>query len=751
MPALAKFENGAAKTGRSALAWAGDLSGWVTAKENGLSHLDLLVPGMHCAGCISRIEKRLGEIEGVETARVNLSTKRVAIDWRTGQLEPGKLLAAVEDLGFDVRPFAADEPASKASDAVGRELLLALAVAGFAAGNVMLLSVSIWSGAEAATRDLFHWISALIALPAIAYSSRPFLRSAFAALRNGHLNMDVPISLAVVLAAGMSLYETATGGADAYFDAAVMLLFFLLAGRTLDHMMRARAYSAVNQLVSLNAQGATVIEPDGRRRFMVISAVRPGMRLAVMAGERVPADGQVVSGSSDLDRSIVTGEAAPERIQPGDAVEAGTLNLTGAVEIEVSAAGEDSFLAEVVRMMEAAEQGKSRFVRLADRAAAIYAPLVHVVAALTFIGWLAAGAGWHAALLTAVAVLIITCPCALGLAVPAVQVVASGVLMRSGIMIKDGAVLERLAGIDTVVFDKTGTLTKGNLKLEALPAVSTETLAVAAGLAQHSTHPLSRALAGALANERIAPAVVEDVSETPGYGLRGMLAGREVRIGSRDWTGAPPMPDRAAAELFFAADGEAPQRFTFRDDLREDAAPTVSALRAMGFETIILSGDRAETVAAVAGDVGVDSWHAGLKPQDKAAFVSRLEGVGRQVLMVGDGINDAPALAAAHASMAPASASDIGRTAAGLVFLGTGLGSVTKAVRTARWANRLVKQNFALAALYNLIAVPVAIAGLASPLVAAIAMSTSSLVVTGNALRLRWKTGPGDAAKASSP
>ncbi len=714
---------------------ANDYSAWVSRNPDGSAHIDLLVPGIHCAGCISRIEKHLNAHPGVRTARVNLTTKRLALDWDETTTGPHDLIGAVEQLGFDARPFSSETAAKQAG--AGRELLIATAVAGFAAANVMLLSVSVWSGADAATRDLFHWISALIALPAIAFSARPFVRSAARALSARQLNMDVPISLAVILAAALSLHETMTSGPHAYFDAAVMLLFFLLIGRTLDHMMRARAHSAVTQLLSLNARGATVIDSDGARRFTDMANIRPGMIVAVAAGERVPADGLVAAGTSDLDRSIVTGEAAPEPIAAGAAVEAGTMNLTGPVEIRVTATGDDTFLAEVVRLMEAAEQGKARFVRLADRAARIYAPLVHVLAALTFAAWLAAGTGWHAAALTAIAVLIITCPCALGLAVPVVQVVASSVLMRAGIMVKDGAALERLAAVDTVIFDKTGTLTKGNLTLDNLPPVSTEALAVAAGLTMHSSHPLSRALHRVLRERGIVAHHLDDIREVPGFGLSARHGGKTVRIGSREWVGFEAGDEHAQAELCLAVEGSAVKVFTFNDELRDDAVDTVARLKALGLRTVILSGDREPAVRQTAETVGVDLYRAGWKPQDKAAYITSLENAGERVLMVGDGINDAPALAAAHASMAPSAASDIGRTAAGLVFLGDRLSSVVTAYRTARAATRLVKQNFAIAALYNLIAVPIAVAGLASPLVAAIAMSSSSLIVTGNAMRLR--------------
>ncbi|MGI9465085.1 MAG: heavy metal translocating P-type ATPase, partial [Aestuariivirgaceae bacterium] len=382
----------------------------------------LVVPGLHCAGCIARVERALLACAGVHTARVNLSTKRVRIEWDAARTSQDKLITALEEAGFEARAVDPDDPHMVAEADHGRLLLRSLAVAGFAAGNVMLLSVSVWSGAEAATRDLLHWLSALIALPAVVYAGRPFFRSASAALSHRRLNMDVPISLAVILAAAMSLAETLRGAEHAYFDAAVMLLFFLLAGRTLDHMMRRRARSALTELVALKASGATVVDEAGNRHWQPMSEIAAGMLIVVAPGEQMPVDGRIVDGHSDLDRSLVTGEAAPEPVGPGTSIEAGTVNLTGPLKIEVTAAGDNTLLAEIVDLMAAAEQGRARYVRLADRAARIYAPMVHLTALAAFVGWLWWGGDWHHALLTAIAVLIITCPCALGLAVPAVQV-----------------------------------------------------------------------------------------------------------------------------------------------------------------------------------------------------------------------------------------------------------------------------------------------------------------------------------------
>ncbi len=505
--------------------------------EPGRCHIDFLVPDMHCAGCISRIERTLSERPGVTTARANLTSHRVGIDFDAGEASPDDMLSAIEGLGYQARPFDATVLAAADSDEAGKALLRAMAVAGFAAGNIMLLSVSVWSGAEDATRDLFHWVSALIALPAIAYAGRPFFGSAWRALRAGALNMDVPISLAVVLAAGMSLYETATHGEQAWFDASVGLLFFLLVGRYLDHRMRDVARSAAARLMSLAARSAMLIGVDGATTHVPIADIVPGDRVLVTAGERLPVDGEVLEGESDIDRSMLTGEADPAPVRVGGKVFAGTLNLTGPLTIAVARTSRDTLLADIVRLMEAAEKSGSRFVRLADRAARIYAPAVHILAAATLLGWLIAGAGFHAALTACVAVLIITCPCALGLAVPAAQVVASGFLMKRGIMMKDGAALEKLAVVDTIIFDKTGTLTEGTPRLVESPVMDVSLWEIATALGQASRHPLARALAEASASRGFKPAALTKIVEHPGSGIEAEWSGRAIRLGRREWIG----------------------------------------------------------------------------------------------------------------------------------------------------------------------------------------------------------------------
>jgi Cu2+-exporting ATPase len=714
-----------------------DAERWISSAGPGLKRIEFLVPQANRPDAMAQIETDLSALDGVTSARVNLTGRRVIVVYEEATITPQALIDRLGLLGYMARPFDPRETGLTSDDREGGRLLRALAVAGFAAGNVMLLSVSVWSGAEDATRDLFHWLSAMIALPAVAYAGRPFFYSAVSALRMGRVNMDVPISLGVLLASFMSLFETINGHEHAYFDAAITLIFFLLAGRYLDHLMRARARSAIAQLVSLSAEGATVIEADGSRRYVPSREIKAGMTVAVAAGERLPADGVVRDGISDMDRSLLTGESAPETVKPGSTVHAGEMNVTAPVIVEVTAAGNDTFLSELVRLMSAAEQGQSLYIRIADRLARFYSPAVHLLAAITLVGWLVLGQGWHGAIMAAVAVLIITCPCALGLAVPAVQVVASGRLFRSGVMIKDGAALEKLAGIDTVVFDKTGTLTRGMPALVSPLMVSTETLTLAAGLAQASKHPLSQALVREVARRGLVPVTVSDIAEHPGLGLSGTYAGEQLRLGSRAWCGVEETSeDQGLLEFAFRRGGKPPAVFHFEDKLRAEAADTVRKLKDMGLAVHLLSGDRDAAVKRVATAVDIDTFVSRASPQAKLAYIDALAKAGRKVLMVGDGINDAPALAAGYTSMAPATASDIGRTAAETVWMGDSAAAVAQAIAISRRTQRIAKENFGLAVGYNVLAVPLAMVGLVSPLVAAIAMSTSSIIVIANALRV---------------
>jgi P-type Cu2+ transporter len=686
------------------------------------------VPAMHCAGCIAKIEKGLAATAGIAGARVNFTAKRVTIVHDPAVTVPD-LTQAIARLGFEAQPLLEALPDAQASES--RALMKALAVAGFAAMNIMLLSVSVWSGAEGGTRDLFHWLSAAIALPTLAYSGRPFFKSAWKALSHGQTNMDVPISIGVVLTAALSLFETFVHGPHAYFDGAVMLLFFLLGGRTLDSVMRDRARDGVAALLKHTAPGALVLEKQDTSRWVDAPDLDRGMVMLVAAGERLAADGIIVRGAARFDLSLLTGESQPVPMGVDALVHAGTLNLDAPIEVRVTATGAGTAIADIARMMEEASQSKSRYVRIADRAARIYAPAVHTLAALSFAGWMLAGAGWHQALLIAVAVLIITCPCALGLAVPAAQIVSAGALMRKGILVKDGSALERLADVTRALFDKTGTLTLGRPDPMNLACLTPSEASVALALARGSRHPLSQSLRRALEARACRAANVTGLRELPGFGVAGQWGQLPVSLGRPD--AAIGAGSALSVELKLA---KTAKLLIFEDALRPEARETIAELQQLGIESAIISGDRAEAVAPVARSLGLTAQTA-MQPQDKLDAIARLSASGERVLMIGDGLNDGPALAAGHASLAPASASDAGQNAADAVFLGDGLRPVVIAVRVARATQAIVRQNFVLAIGYNAIAVPLAIAGHVTPLIAALAMSGSSLIVVANALRLK--------------
>lgn len=734
----------------------GALDPYISATEDGHARINLLIEGMTCGACIRTIERSLENSVGVKSARVNFSAARLAIEFDRRTVNAETLIATLDALGYRAVPFDAD--AMLASRTRHEQWLLrSMAVAGFAAANVMLLSVAIWAGhfqdMGPGTRTLLHWISGMVAVPAVLVAGRPFYDSALAAIRAGRTNMDVPISLAVLLAIGMSVFQTTRGAEHAYFDSAITLLFFLLIGRYLDTRARGKARSAAERLTGLSAIAATVIEPDGTLRACAPAALKPGMTVLVPAGERMPADGTVIHGKTDVDTQIITGESLPVSVGVGDVVHAGSVNLSSPLHVRIEAAGEGTLLAEIARLMESAEQRRARHVGLADAVSRWYAPVVHILAAGAFAGWyFVGGLAWQDSLLIAIAVLIITCPCALGLAVPAVQVIASSQLMQAGILLKSGSALERLAEIDTVVFDKTGTLTEGRPRLipdaERDPAL----LAKAASIAAASSHPLSRALCAAVDGP---VGAVPGVTEIPGDGLSWCGPDGEYRLGRREFAGLAgdaAMSDERETEICFTGPRGIQAVFRFEDTIRTDAAEVLSQLRAAGLDVHLLSGDRRAVVRDVATRLNIESWQAEVTPDRKLHYVEELRHAGRKPAMVGDGLNDAPSLSAAFVSMSPASATEISRTAADIVFQGAKLGPVFDAYRIARRVRTMVRQNFALAFLYNLLSIPVALAGLATPLIAAIAMSSSSLMVIGNAMRLGWtRAGRSDRVRPTYP
>ncbi|WP_426408516.1 heavy metal translocating P-type ATPase [Bradyrhizobium ganzhouense] len=718
-----------------------DFSHYLKRAGSDLLHLDLAVEGISCAGCMAKIESNLSKIPDVTSARVNLTDRRLALEWKEGAVDPALFVDRLAELGYRAYPF---EPAGAETREAERAsaLLRRLGVAAFAAMNVMMLSVPVWSGNVSdmlpEQRDFFHWLSALIVLPAAAYSAQPFFSSAYAALRARGVNMDVPISIGITLALAMSLFETATQADHAYFDAAIMLIAFLLAGRYLDQNMRRRTRAFAGNLAALKAETATKFINEDEIRTVPVAAIRPGDIVLLRPGERSAVDGSVVSGRSEIDQSLITGETLPATAVAGSAVYAGTLVRSGALRVRVSAASEGTLLSEISRLLENAVQSRSRYLRLAERASRLYAPVVHATALLTMIGWMVAGATLHDSIVTAIAVLIITCPCALGLAIPAVQTVASGALFSSGVLLNSGDAIERMAKVDRVIFDKTGTLTLPELDVANAAAIPVDVFALAGRVALSSGHPVAAAVARAAG----AKAPLPGIEEEPGQGVHGVIDGIEVKLGRASWCGG----DRIASEILSRdpeasvvafRHGEICHVFAVRQRIRPDAARVIAELNRMGLAVEILSGDREPAVRAAAAVLGVHQWRAEMTPVDKIARIDELARHGHKVLMVGDGLNDAPALAAAHASMSPVTATHMSQAVADAVFLGERLAPVKTAIVVSRKALRLMRQNLWLAVVYNGLAVPIAIAGLVTPLIAAAAMSGSSLLVMLNALRAR--------------
>jgi Cu2+-exporting ATPase len=713
-----------------------DLGRHIVTRLDGAKELTLAVDGLQCGACVWLIESVLAKERGILAGRVNMTTRRLHVAWRGDDADADRLVGRIEALGYRLVPFNASALAAT-QDHTGRMLIRCLAIAGFAAGNVMLISIGIWAGQAGvldpigpATLALLHWVSALIAMPAIAYAGRPLFASALAALRQRRTNMDVPISIGVLLVTCLSLTETINGGAHTYFDSAVTLLFFLLIGRVLDHRARGQARATAEQLLALRATDVAVVQPDGSIRRCAQEQVAQGDRVLVATGERIGVDGVVERGSAALDTSLVTGESLPVNAEPGTAVYAGTLNLGATLTIRSTATSGTTLLAECVRLIEAAETRRGRFVVLADRVARRYAPSVHLCALLTFLLWFfVIGVPAGQALLTAAAVLIITCPCALALAVPAVQVIATGRLFAGGMLLKSPTALERLAEVDTVVFDKTGTLTDPTLALVGDPDAAA--LHEAAAMALSSRHPLARSLVAA------AGAVVPEdgVVEHPGQGLSRATRLGEIRLGSRAFCGIGDA-EAAGPEMWLTRPGRPAIRFCFDERPRVDAAETIMRLRSMGLDVRLVSGDRPEQVKRIASALGIEDWRAACTPVDKVSLIEAWRSEGRNVLMVGDGMNDSPALAAASVSASPASAADVSQTVADLVFQGARLAPVAVALATSRRAKTVMQQNLVLSIGYNVIMVPLAIAGWVTPWLAAAAMSSSSLLVMLNSLRL---------------
>ncbi len=712
----------------------------------------LLLEGIRCAACVWLNEQHLARLPGVLSVDINYTTRRARVRWDARRIQLSDILRAIAAIGYSAHPF----DASRQEDLRRRERATALrrlAIAGLSMMQVMMYALPTYmADADTMSGDiesLMRWASLLLTLPVMLYSAWPFVAGAWRDLRLHRLGMDVPVALGIWVAFLASAYATVTGGGEVYFDSVAMFVFLLLGGRYLEMNARERAADAVDRLARLVPSLATryVDAAWTRTEDVAVAALAPGDHVLVRPGAPVPADGVVVSGRGSVDESLLTGESRPIAKQPGDAVVGGALNTTSPLVIRVTQVGQDTVLSGMLRLLDRAQAEKPRLALLADRAAHGFVLAILFVAAATALVW------WFVeparALWIAVSVLVATCPCALSLATPTALTAATGALMRRGLLITRGHVLETLARATDVVFDKTGTLTLGRmvlLQVQVLRGTRTEALRLAAVLEQGSEHPLARALRQEVGTAPVP--VATDMSNQPGRGIEGCVGTQRIRVGSIDFVaelaGPCPVPVEADnATLVGLGDASGwIALFRFGDSLRPDAVRTVRALEALGKRVHLLSGDRPAAAAAAATALGIGAVRGGASPADKLAYVRALQDAGAVVAMVGDGINDAPVLAQAQVSLAMGSGTAVAQAAADLVIMGGQLGRVAEAARVAKRTLRIIRQNLAWALGYNLIVLPPAMLGYVTPWMAGLGMSLSSLLVVLNALRLTDERAP---------
>jgi Cu2+-exporting ATPase len=724
-----------------------DISEFVKCEKDSYS-ISLMIQGLHCAACVWLIESILNKQPDVEIARINFSKKNLFLKWRRDLQYGNRLVEIINQIGYKLIPF--DEEILLAEEKkYDNSILRCLAIAGFGAGNVMLFSFSLWftdpENMGSYTRNLFHFFSSLLALPVIILSSRPFFSSAYKSIKAGYPNMDLAISIAIFLACVVSLLETFRGAFHVYFDSAVMLVFFLLIGRYLDMKARKKAFTISSEFMLL-ASGFARVEDGLQIKTIPIKNLQEGMIINVAAGEKISGDGVIISGKSEINNFLISGESLPKEVSCGDYCYGGSINLISPIRIKINRPTEKSLLAQIINFVSDIENKKSFYLRLADRLAKIYLPAVHLIALITFCLWFFYfKSNWEIALINATAVLIITCPCALALAVPIVQTIFISQSLKKGVLFKSGQAIEKINEIDLIVFDKTGSITEGELKLSDVVLLENNQqksidliernslLKIAASLCKNSKHPISVAIFNAYSGN------LENIEtiEERGFGLVGKFNDLEVRIGKKEFCKIEfdNSFDHNSLVCFFKFN-QKNFAFFFRDQIKQDAKLTIDKLKKLGKEIILLSGDRQEVVDSVAKELNIVQFYANQTPFDKIEFLKKLKIKNQKFMMVGDGINDAPSLAFADVSISFSKASDLAQNVADILIQGQKLMPILTTIYYAKRAINLMKQNLLISLLYNIIALPFAIFGNVVPLFAAIAMSSSSLLVLFNSLRM---------------
>jgi len=718
--------------------------------------INLLVEGIHCAACVWLIERALGRLDGVLKAQVNLAGKRLKVRWDNGRVHLSDIIRRLGEIGYAAVPFD-PEVAEGRLNRQNRAMLYRIAFAGFAMMNMLWVSISLYAGAaEGEMRDLFHWVGLFLATPTLFYSGFPFFRGAWTGLRSLHLSMDLPIAIGAGITYLYSTYVTVFRPpvGEVYFDTVVNFIFVILVGRYLESLSRRQAVSSTQRLMDLQPKVAAVLR-DGEEEVVPVRAVKPGELVLVRPGEKLPVDGEVIEGRSGVDESMLSGESMPVEKSPGDRVAAGTVNVRSTLKVRTEQVLRDTALGRIIRLVEDAQASKAPIQCTADRIVPWFVAVTLLLGLFTFLLW--HGDGIDKALMAATAVLIITCPCAFGLATPMAIAVASGFGARNGILVKDGEVLETLSGIDHVVLDKTGTLTEGSMSVTNIevadgPLDANGLLARVAAIEVQSEHSIADAMVAAARTRDLVPDRhgVSEFRNHPGMGVSARLEGRRWVAGTLSLLqreGIEPdlaLLDRARvleAEVVtcvhVAVDGRHVGLVGVSDRLRPDALELVEGLRAEGIGMTLLTGDRRGVAEAVAQQLGGMEVLAEVLPQDKDRVVGELRGRGLRVAMVGDGINDAPALIRADVGIALGSGTDVSIESASIVLMSNELRKVLMAVRLSRRTLRTIRQNIGISFTYNLIMVPLAVMAYITPLLAAISMPISSLLVIGNAARIR--------------
>ena len=719
-----------------------EVSGPLLGRDGEASVVNLLIEGLRCAACSWLIGESLGRLPGIVRASVNPATARAQVAFDPGRLGLAAVLRSIAALGYRPHVLGATDTLAVATRE-RRGALKRLAVAGFGMMQVMMIATALYIGAvdgmDPVIREYLRIISLVVTAPVLVYAGRPFFEGAYAALRARHVGMDVPVAIGIGLAFAASAWHTLRHAGDVYFDSVVMFIFLLLLGRYVEMLARHRAGSTAEALLRLVPSTALRMAGTARERVPV-AMLGAGDHVLVPVGECFPADGRIVAGTTEADEALLTGESLPVAKGVGAPVIAGALNCAAPVEVELTAVGQSTVLAGIVRLLERAQTERPRIARLADRAAAWFVTRVLIGAALVAAVWLVVDPS--RAFEATLAVLVVTCPCALSLATPTAITAATATLARAGLLVTRPDALEELAHADTVLFDKTGTLSLGRPRLERVTTFGVgrdEALAIAAALERSSGAPARAGLRG------VAATPAEDVAVYPGAGIEGRVGAVPYRIGTAafvaELAGARPAGG-AESGVHLGRDGAWLARFELGDALRPHAAEVVRELESLGLAARIASGDHAEAVGAAAAALGIHRWQARLLPADKLALVQRLRADGARVLAVGDGINDAPTLRAASVSLALGTGSELAQASADLVALRGDLTTLPLAVRTARRTTAIIHQNLVWSAGYNLVSLPLAALGWVPPWLAAVGMSTSSLLVVLNALRLARRPRP---------